>query len=75
MISSHLAPKPWQVALSIDPKLLFRKWNHIGTIWAVSSISAAYQARKADGDIVQTLAGYEGGAIFKFPDGMFIHVH
>lgn len=42
-ISSHLHVKPFQVAVTSDPKLPVRKWNHKGTLWAVSSLDALYQ--------------------------------
>jgi hypothetical protein len=40
--SSHLHVKPFQVAVTSDPKLPVRKWHHRGTLWAVSSLDAAY---------------------------------
>ena len=77
-ISRHLHEKPWQVATSEDSSLPIRKWDHLGTVWAVSAKSAAYQAR-ADkkGDIVRTLTlpGDSEAIAFEFSDGSFVRVH
>lgn len=39
-ISSHLNDKAWQVAVCADVNLPLRKWDHKGTIWAVSALDS-----------------------------------
>jgi hypothetical protein len=77
-ISHHLDKKPWEVAVSKDSSLPVRKWNHLGTVWAASAKSAAYQARADEkGEIVRTLTlpGDSEAVVFEFPDGSFVRVH
>ena len=75
-ISTHLHKKPYQVAVSNDRFLEFRKWNHLGTIYDVSHESAAYTACRGrfPGDVVTEHPGKNGGVIFEFPGDVFIHV-
>lgn len=70
-VSEHLHGRPYQVALSRDKDLVFRKWNHVGTTWAVSHGSAAF--RHASGDIVRRFCGVSG-IVFEFTDGTFVQV-
>jgi hypothetical protein len=81
-ISIHLNHKPFQVAVSTDPTLPLRKWNHIGTVWHVSSRSAVFHFRSGESwgtpgrhdDPSSEAPGFDGGVIYGYPDGQFIHV-
>ena len=73
-ISTHLQPKPFQVALSNTLDLPYRKWNCIGTVHAVSAESAAYECGWGRGDILKSIVGEQGSVIFQF-DNMFIRVN
>ena len=67
-ISTHLNAKPWQVSIvPEDRSLPFRKWNHLGTIWAVSAKSAAFRVGKGK------YLGQEGG-LYRFAENV-IGVH
>lgn len=39
-ISTHMNTKPYQVAISKDSNLIRRKWDHKGTIWAITAKDA-----------------------------------
>lgn len=65
-ISSHLNLKPWQVAITLDLNLPFRKWYHMGTTWAVTARSAAFEL----GSVVK-----EEDGIYQLNSGWFVHVH
>lgn len=72
-ISSHLCVKPWQLAVTKDKTLPVRKWNHLGTVWAVSSISAVYGLGKSIMKAVEPVD--EESAVFYCSDGSFVRVH
>lgn len=71
IISTHLHLKPWQVAISRDSSLLIRKWNHIGTHWHVSALSAVYAIGGAN--IVRMFAK-EHKAVYELDNGQFIAI-
>lgn len=75
-ISTHLDVKPYQVAVSKDKNLLFRKWNHLaGFFYQPTHMSAAYAAKNYKCEIVRSQIGFgETGIIFEFADGEFVHV-
>lgn len=64
---------PYQVAVSSDKSLPHRKWNHLGTVWAVSHRSAAYASGKGSGDVIAEHPG-EHGVVFEFPGSVFVKV-
>lgn len=55
-ISTHLNDKPFQVAVTNDPKLPLRKWDHKGTCYAKSAKSAAF--KYGDGEFIGVQNGY-----------------
>jgi hypothetical protein len=71
-ISTHLHNRRFQVAISENKDLPLRKWNHIGTVEAVTSISAAYKV--VDSTIKTSHPGFEGGVIFEFENGQFVSI-
>jgi hypothetical protein len=73
-ISTHLDEKPFRVATSTDRGLPLRKWKHLGTVYAVSSTSAAHQSHNGAGRIVATHPGHDGRAVLEFDDGVFLSV-
>lgn len=76
-ISTHLDDKPYQVAVTIDPTLPVRKWDHKGTVWAVSSLSAAYkfaQLWKISGDAKDHPSVDADSIVYNF-NGQYIRVH
>lgn len=73
-ITSHLQNKPFQVATSIDRNLPIRKWNHIGTVWSVSSKTAAYDAYEGCGVLVNESTGEGGRGVYEFSDGILVSV-
>jgi hypothetical protein len=70
-ISTHLHHKPFQVAVAADKALPLRKWNHLGTLGAVSSREAAYRAG-VPGNIIRESASAHG-IVYEFLGG-FVHV-
>ena len=69
--------KPFQVAWSRDKSLPHRKWDFVGTVWAESHKSAAYEVAeklKVRGDIVETISSLGTYLVFRFADGVFIKV-
>lgn len=71
MISTHLQPKPWQVAVSHDPNLPIRKWNHVGTHWHPSAPSAAITV--GGGNIINVFSK-EHKAVYELDTGEFIAI-
>ena len=82
-ISNHLHVKPYQIAVTNDKTLPIRKWNHLGTFWDVSAISAIYQMRTKrgkDGDIIGRSGFWPIGSegqhhAIECEDGEFVAVH
>jgi hypothetical protein len=72
-VSTHLHNKPYQVANTTDPTLIFRKWNHLGNHYCPSPRSAAYSAYKGEGHIESESYG-AGGIIYRFSCGLYISV-
>jgi hypothetical protein len=78
-ISDHLHTKPYQVAISLKKEPPFRKWDHKGTIHAVSPKAAAFQAHQAHkskdgkGEIVSE-GVRDNRIIYEFSDGIFVMV-
>ena len=72
-ISNHLHVKPYQVAFSHDENLILRKWDHRGTINAVTHREAAYKASEYKYNIVREFSRLDG-TIFVLSNGQFIRV-
>jgi len=70
-VSTHMDVKPYQVAITTDPNLELRKWQHMCTHWDVSHLSAAF--RFGNGEVVREFIKHDG-IVFQFSDGKFIHV-
>ena len=71
-ISSHLNDKPYQVAVTTDINLPLRKWNHKGTVYDKSNLSAAY--KYGDGKLLgNSNPKNEKGGIYKF-EKKFVYV-
>jgi hypothetical protein len=70
-ISTHLDPKPYQVAISHDRDLPLRKWKHVGVIGAPSHREAAYRAGVM-GNLVREYPSPHG-VVYEFLCG-FVHV-
>lgn len=68
---------PWQIAVSENKNLPVRKWQHLGTFYSPSSLSAAYDAVRGydHGRVVETFAGDGDSVIYKFQSGLFCRVH
>ncbi len=69
---------PWQVAVCRDATLPTRKWNHLGTFWAPTSRSAAYDAARkypTAREVVRSFAGVGESIVYEFDNGLFIRVH
>ncbi len=72
---------PWQVAISYDLNQPIRKWNHLGTFCAPSSLSAAYDAVRDSetGDVVAKNVHSpfleSDAVIYKFKSGLYVRVH
>lgn len=70
-----LQTRPYQVAISTDPTLPLRKWDHKGTFHAYSHLSAAYEATDFTGNHVHYHQNHGlPGTLFKFDTGVFVHV-
>jgi hypothetical protein len=71
-ISTHLHHRPYQVSVTKDPNLPYRKWRHLhGTKWAVSHKQALVVAG-IPGSIVRVLNRPE--LVFEFSTGDFVRV-
>lgn len=70
-ISTHLHRKPFQVAVSADMELEFRKWNHLGTRWDVSPRNVAHKV--GEGAVLAEHARH-GRLVFSFSTGQFVSV-
>lgn len=70
-----MAVKPFQVAVSPDLDLPYHKWHCLGTCWAPTPRSAAYDTcrGRVNGDVVAAHS-LSGLAIFEFPGSVFIRV-
>lgn len=72
-ISTHLHLKAYQVATTTNPDLPYRKWDHLGTVYAVTHRSAALNIYKGEGEIVDERTTRDS-VVFVFSCGMFISV-
>lgn len=83
-ISTHLHRRPYQVAVTNDPRQLFRKWDHLGTYYAPTHRSAAAAAYKGGGSLTdldceakqrtEIHATAKCRALFRSSCGLFISV-
>lgn len=75
-ISEHLHDRPYQVATTTDPSLPFRKWNHRGTFYAPTHLSAAFKAlTDEDGTVDEADTTVHPGIVFRTSSGLYFHVH
>lgn len=72
-ISNHLCIRAWQVAVTKDKTLPVRKWYHLGTVHAVSSISAVCGIGKSITKEVEPVD--EESVVFHCSDDYFVRVH
>ena len=72
-ISEHLNVRPFQVAVSTDETLIYRKWDHKGTCWSVDHTDAAIKFGK--GKLISRYHNHNSkyGATFQFEHN-FVHV-
>lgn len=69
--------RPYQVALTTDPTLPLRKWDHKGTFHSYTHLSAAYDATDFTANHVAGNGknyGHHTGTIIEFENGIFAHV-
>lgn len=73
-ISTHLNVKPFQVAVTTDETLIYRKWDHKGTCWSVDHTDAALKF--GSGKLLERCISRfncKFGVVFKFENN-FVHV-